>query len=292
MTDTVPHQKFIYRAEEEDSSRWQQFNHRPGDIFVQTPPKSGTTWTQAICSALVFGSTERGSGSGTFSPWIELIFDTIEELNTRLDAQDHQRIIKSHTPLDGVIYWPDAVYIGVFRHPLDIYFSLLKHGANQSAPIDNPIYNVDPVKSFEAFLNWPFSPDPTNNTTFESIIHHYQTYADFAHVNNVHLFHYAEMRRDLPGQMARMAEAIGVTRSTAEIAALAEALSFDRMKADAEKFAPEVGDGYWKDKAAFFDSGTSGKWKGRLNDAQLAAYDAKMDALLSPAARVWMETGR
>ena len=52
-----------------------------------------------------------------------------------------------------------------------------------------------------------------------------------------------------------------------------------------------MGDGYWKDKAQFFHSGSSGKWHGWLTKAQIAAYDARMDALLSPEDRAWLEWG-
>jgi len=290
MSD-LPMQENIYRAEVEDSSRWQKFSHRPGDIFVCTAPKSGTTWTQAICASLIHGRADVGSGSGTFSPWIELTLDPIDEMNARLEAQTHRRCIKSHSPLDGVIYWPDALYFAVFRHPLDVYFSLLKHGENQQEPVDNPIYNVDPVKSFDAFLNEPFQVDPTNNTTFEGIVHHYKSFLKWQHLPNIHLFHYMDMSRDLAAQMDRFAVAMGVNHPAALMAELVQGATFDSMKKNAELFAPEVGDGYWKDKQNFFSSGTSRKWEGRLSPDQLAAYDARMNELLSPKDRAWLENG-
>ena len=36
-----------------DSSRWDGFALRPGDIVISTPPKCGTTWTQMICALLI-----------------------------------------------------------------------------------------------------------------------------------------------------------------------------------------------------------------------------------------------
>jgi len=288
---TLPFQAHIYRAEEEDSSRWQKFNHRAGDVFILTPPKSGTTWTQAICAFLIFGRGDVASGNGTSSPWIEMDIEPIEALDARLARQTHQRYIKSHTPLDGVVYWGDAIYFGVFRHPLDIYFSLLKHGANQNNPVDNPIYNIDPFKSFEAFLTHPFRPNPTNNTTFQSIIHHYKSFLKFRDVANIHMFHYADMSRELAREMARMAAAIGVLHPPEVMAELVAAASFDNMKQNADKYAPEVFDGYWKDKAAFFAEGKSNKWEGRLTGDQIAAYDAAIDGLLSAEERLWLEWG-
>ncbi|TMA51013.1 MAG: sulfotransferase domain-containing protein [Deltaproteobacteria bacterium] len=37
-----------------DNRRWAGFEPRPGDIFVCTPPKCGTTWTQAIVASLLW----------------------------------------------------------------------------------------------------------------------------------------------------------------------------------------------------------------------------------------------
>jgi len=41
-----------------DSSRWDGFELRPGDIIVATPPKCGTTWTQMICALLILQEPE------------------------------------------------------------------------------------------------------------------------------------------------------------------------------------------------------------------------------------------
>ena len=286
-----PTQQNIYVAEEEDSARWQLFDHRAGDVFICTSPKSGTTWTQAICAFLIFGRGDVPSGNGGESPWVEMTFETMDALNARLNAQTHRRYLKSHSPFDGVIYWPDAIYFSVFRHPLDIYFSLLKHGANQNNPVDNPIYNVDPVKSFEAWLTLPFQVNPNNNTTFEAGIHQYKSFLKWRHLPNIHIFHYADMTRDLDREMVRMAAAMEISHPAELMAELVQAASFDSMKKNADKYAPQVWDGYWKDKREFFNAGTSNKWEGKLTTDQLTAYDARMDNLLTTEERQWLEWG-
>lgn len=290
MSDT-PVQLHDYRAEIEDSGRWRDLDHRAGDIFVCTAPKNGTTWTQAICSLLIFGDPDAPSGSGTISPWVELTLEPMAELNARMAQQTHRRFFKSHAPLDGIIWWPDAVYFAVCRHPLDMYFSVLKHGENQNAPEDNPVYNMDRVRSFDYWLNEPLQADPTNNTTFEAAVHHFKSFAKWQHLPNIHLFHYADMRRDLAAQMARFAAALDIAHPPALMARLVQAATFDSMKENADRHAPEVDDGYWKEKKNFFHSGTSGKWVGRLSDDQIAAYDERMAALLTPEERHWLEQG-
>jgi len=39
----------------DDSRRWDRFVARPDDIFISTPPKSGTTWTQGVVGSLLWG---------------------------------------------------------------------------------------------------------------------------------------------------------------------------------------------------------------------------------------------
>ena len=38
----------------EDNGRWADFDARPDDIFVCTPAKCGTTWTQSIVASLLW----------------------------------------------------------------------------------------------------------------------------------------------------------------------------------------------------------------------------------------------
>jgi aryl sulfotransferase len=41
-----------------DSTRWDGFEFRDGDIVIDTWAKSGTTWTQQIVSQLIFNGAE------------------------------------------------------------------------------------------------------------------------------------------------------------------------------------------------------------------------------------------
>ena len=64
------------------------------------------------------------------------------------------------------------------------------------------------------------------------------------------------------------------------------------MRAEAHKYAPEGGKGFWNDDAAFFDSGGTDKWRGKISDADLALYNARMAELVPyKAQRHWFEFG-
>ena len=108
-----------YRSVVSDNRRWNQFAHRPGDIFVCTSPKCGTTWTQTIVTTLLFPDRLPAATVMDLSPWIDARFFPIEDVVASLEAQTHRRTIKTHTPADGIPWWSDASYIVVVRDGLD-----------------------------------------------------------------------------------------------------------------------------------------------------------------------------
>src|SRR3954447_24886106 len=109
-----------------DNSRWEGFRHRPGDIFVCTPPKAGTTWMQTIVATLLFPDGVPGVVS-YLSPWLDARFDPIDVILERLEAQQHRRFIKTHTPPEGIPWFPDASYIAVARDGRDALMSFDNH---------------------------------------------------------------------------------------------------------------------------------------------------------------------
>lgn len=51
-------------------------------------------------------------------------------VTARLDAQRHRRVVKTHTPLDGIPHDPRVTYLVIGRHPLDAAVSLYHQGDN------------------------------------------------------------------------------------------------------------------------------------------------------------------
>ena len=113
-----------YQSEDEDSARWDGFEFRTGDIVISTRSKSGTTWMQQICALLIFQTPELPAPLGRLSPWLDWLITPREQVVARLEAQQHRRFIKTHTPLDGLPLGERVTYIVVGRHPLDMAVSL------------------------------------------------------------------------------------------------------------------------------------------------------------------------
>ena len=116
-------------SDEEDSDRWRRFPFRAGDVVVSTRSKSGTTWMQQISLMLVRERRPAGA-AGRLSPWVDWLTIPEDELFARLEAQPGRRVVKTHTPLDGVVIDPRATYVVVVRDPLDLAVSLYHQGDN------------------------------------------------------------------------------------------------------------------------------------------------------------------
>src|SRR5262245_18688161 len=116
-----------YRTSVFDNARWARLKHRPGDIFVCTPPKCGTTWTQTIVVSLLWPEGKAPAPVMELSPWIEALFNSEDDIAARLEAQTHRRCIKSHTPADGIPIFDDAKYIFVARDGRDAFMSYCHH---------------------------------------------------------------------------------------------------------------------------------------------------------------------
>ncbi|MFQ5699514.1 MAG: sulfotransferase domain-containing protein, partial [Myxococcota bacterium] len=119
MGAATPQRTRIYQNHHLDSTRWDVFVPRDGDIVVATPYKSGTTWTQLILLWLLHGDRDPLPDLFSLSPWVDARFmgTTKEQLRTLLEGLEDRRFVKTHLPLDGLPYYPQVRYIVVARDP-------------------------------------------------------------------------------------------------------------------------------------------------------------------------------
>jgi aryl sulfotransferase len=276
-----------------DSHHWDQFEHRARDVFICVPPKSGTTWMQAICGLLIFGDPDAQIAYPEISPWIEfkLSSKTIDTRIALLRDQTHQRFIKSHSPLDGVPYFDDCTYIVGHRHPLDVHFSMWNHVQNMHIDLLDHLYTDDVDHTLNAFLSNGIEGEGFDQPSLAFLAHHLRTVRALSDLPNVHLFHYQTTLNDLRGQMARVADAIGVTHPPALFDTLVAKARFKSMKANAHLTAPGGKSGLFKDPSAFFKTGRSGNWAGKLSSEQIERYQTRISELLDQDEIRYIETG-
>ena len=296
---TVRYRNLVY-----DSARWEGFEFREDDIVICTPPKCGTTWTQMLVAMLVLDATEFDRPLAKISPWLDMNTRRLDSVLADLDAQTHRRFIKTHTPLDGLPWDERVTYVCVGRDPRDAGLSMDHHLSNMNfdvllamraesvgmddleelgAPPASP--PEDPV---ERFWFWTMAEDFRG---LAQTLRHIQTFWDHREDPNVALFHYSDYKADLPGQLARLADVLGIERSTSRIEELAAAATFANMKSRATDFVPNADIGLWHSPEGFFHRGTSGQWRELLDEDGLDRYWERVNALVPPDVSEWAHNG-
>ena len=293
-----------YQSDDEDSGRWLEFPFRRGDIVISTRSKSGTTWMQMICALLVFQTPELPEPLGDLSPWLDAKTAPLDDLVGRLEAQDHRRFIKTHTPLDGVVLDKRATYIVVARDPRDMYISLYHQGNNiDRDAVRRLLGRSEPTRPEtptprrplgEALQRWiDNDADPQQSMdSIRGVFHHvtdaWQRQRDASPEGpTVILIHYSDLLADLDGQMRHVADLLGVAVPRHGWPALVEAATFASMSARAASLAPGGG-GVLKDVGAFFRHGRSGGWRDQMTDEQVRRYDQRVAGLAPPEVLQWL----
>lgn len=282
MTDRV-----VYRSLMADNLRWDALQLRDGDIIISAPSKSGLTWTQRLVSLLVFDGPDLPGPLSTVSPWLDQTIRPIEEVVATLDAQQHRRFIKTHTPLDGLVLDDRVSYICVGRDPRDAAVSMLYQSANMNedrmrilheavVPFHERIappfaelgHARSPTEEFRDWMEGPNQPPPgigfthlKGIGTLANILHQLGTVWVRRHLPNVALFHYADYQADLAGELLRLARVLGIAATRDRARDLAQYATLDAMRSRASEIAPNTTDGIWHSDERFFRRGGSGDWQ-------------------------------
>ncbi len=293
---------FRYTSPEEDSARWRGFEFRDGDIVISTRSKTGTTWLQAVCLLLVFQVPELPDRLGALSPWLDWTVRPREDVVAVLEAQRHRRVVKTHTPLDGLPLDERATFVVAGRHPLDMAVSLYYQGANiDRARLDGltgtpavapPSHPRPPLRDWLlAWIDWEGDPRAAGNLdTLPGVVLHLTDAWARRDAANVVLVHYEELARDLDAAMRRLAARLGVAVDPARWPALVEAATFASMRRQADRYVPDTL-GVLREPTAFFRRGVSGEGRRVLGADGMGRYEERMTALVPADLRAWLESG-
>ena len=272
---------------------------RPDDIVVGTYAKSGTTWTQQIVAQLLFDGAE-DLAVAEMSPWLDLRVPPSEFKLAALEAQMHRRFIKTHLPVDALVYSPTAKYIYIGRDGRDVIWSMHNHWINGNATIYaavndtpgrvGPLFERPPASAREYFLTWlehdgyPF----TSANLWENV----RSWWAIRELPNLLLLHFEHLKADMPGEIRRIADFLGVRIDPVKWPAILEHCSFDYMKAHPTRSVP-LGGAFWDGGAAtFIHKGINGRWRNELSERDCRLYEATARRELGEACAYWLATGR
>jgi aryl sulfotransferase len=279
-----------------DSRMWNGFRFRPDDVVIATYAKAGTTWTQQIVAQLIFGGRE-GIDVATLSPWLDLRVPPKEVKLAALEAQRHRRFIKSHLPVDALVFSPEAKYIYVGRDGRDVVWSFYNHHANANddwyrlyndtpgrvgPPIARP-----PASVRQYFLEWLEGDGYPLWSFWDNV----SSWWAIRHLPNVLFLHFADLKRDLPGQMRRVAAFLEIDLDKTTFDAAVRHCGFDYMKTHAAKHAPHRGRLFKGGARAFIHKGTNGRWRDVLSAADCHRYEAAAEERLGSSCARWLAEG-
>jgi aryl sulfotransferase len=279
-----------------DSTVWNDFAFRDDDIVIGTYAKSGTTWTQQIVSQLIFGGAE-GVEVATISPWLDMRILPRAETRAMLDAQAHRRFIKTHLPLDALVFSPNAKYIYIARDGRDVAWSAHNHFAHvkdefYSALNDTPGRVGPPMPRLPAdvrqfFLEWLEGDGYPLWSFWENI----RTWWEARHLPNVMLLHFADLKADPERKIREVASFLEIEVPEETWPAILDHCSFDYMKRHAEHVVP-LGGAPWEGGAGtFINKGTNGRWRDVLTDRDNRRYRMLAAEQLGVECAVWLERG-
>ncbi len=278
-----------------DSTIWNGFPFRDDDIVIATYAKSGTTWTQQIIAQILFDGEDVDVSE--MSPWLDLRVPPKEVKLQALEEQQHRRFIKTHLPVDALVFSAKAKYIYVARDGRDVVWSLYNHHAraneiwyralNDTPGRVGPPIEPPPQSIRQYFLDWldrdghPFWP-------FWENVH---SWWDIRNLPNVLLVHFSALKADMPGQIRRVAEFLGVDIAEDRWPVILEHCSFDHMKRNAARVAPAGGIFWEGGPETFVHKGTNGRWRDVLTDEDSQRYEDIASERLGPSCAHWLATG-
>lgn len=279
-----------------DSTAWNGFPFRDDDIVIATYAKSGTTWVQQIVAQLLFDGAA-GMEVAEMSPWVDLRVPPKEVKLPAIEAQTHRRFLKTHLPVDALVFSPRAKYIYIARDGRDVVWSVHNHHASANRTwydmlndtpgrVGPPIEPPDPdVRRY--FLAWL----ERDGYPWWSFWENLRTWWEIRRLPNVMLLHFADLKADMPGQIRRIAAFLDITINEASWPRILEHCSFDYMKANATRSVP-LGGLFWDGGAqTFIHKGTNGRWRDILTPEDCARYEAAALAQLGPECARWLAAG-
>jgi len=279
-----------------DSTIWEDFVFRDDDIVISTYAKSGTTWMQQIVAQLLFdGAADLPVAD--MSPWLDLRVPPKAVKLPLVEAQTHRRFLKTHLPVDALVFSPRAKYLYIARDGRDVVWSLHNHhthanaswyeALNETPGLVGPPIGPPRADVRQYFLEWlerdgfPFWP------FWENVRSWWAT----RNLPNVLFLHFADLKADREREIRRVARFLDIAIDERSLPRILEHTSFEYMKRNATRSTP-LGGAFWDGGAdTFVHKGVNGRWRDLLTAEDNARYEAAALRELGPECARWFASG-
>ncbi|MDP6183334.1 MAG: sulfotransferase domain-containing protein [Gammaproteobacteria bacterium] len=305
-TNPLPRRSQLYLSPYLCSDNWDLFNPRDDDIVVASAFKAGTTWMQTIVANLIFPDGEFPEPVMHMSPWIDRYRsdNQIVKVMANIEQQTHRRFLKTHLPLDALRYLPQLRYIFLSRDVRDAFMSLWNHHRNYS---QEQLDRLDQA-GIELGIAWPDIPSDINEFwrqwltrawfpweaegyPYWSMFHNVRSWWPYRLLPNILFVHYNDLLADTPRQIQRVAEFLDIGVTPELVQEIAERVSLEAMRENADKVMGDFEKGFIGGAAAFLNKGTNGRWHGVLSGSDLGLYEAALERNFDTATARWSEHG-
>lgn len=291
----LPQRTKSYENPRIDTSRWDHYVPREGDVVVATYAKNGTTWMEQIILHLI----HRGEDKPTIHDvgiWIdrknrreakEHEDFPVEEMVAKLNAQTHRRQMKTHLPLDHLPYYQEVKYVVVGRPNRDVWLSWHNHYRNWLEQDQLP---EDPRDFWADWIEGRVAPqsDWGEDAGVHPHFSYYQQWWTYRDLENILLVHFDDLLEDLPREVRRVAAFLRIDVTDDEVESVARETTFINMKSKADELLPGA-----RRADRFLNEGRNGRWREMLTEADLVLYrEARRRAVangVDEACLEWLE---
>ena len=166
------------------------------DIFVCAYPKCGTTWLQNIVWLIVHKGEPISPSLRACIPFLD--FDGCEAAEA-IDNSQFPRIIKTHLPYQDTSQNKDAKYLYITRNPKDALVSYYYHVQGFGG-----LFHSSNV-SFDVLYDLYIQDKVDFNGYFENV----NSWCERRHQANILFLLYEDLKRDLRGNVLKIARFLG-----------------------------------------------------------------------------------
>ena len=248
---------------------------------------------QGIVASLLWPHGDAPAPAFDLSPWLDARIVPLDDMIARVDAIPHRRFIKTHSPADCTPIFTGCRYLAVYRDGRDALVSWANHrrkmrpevieALNANAARDGvapwpTVWGGDLDQLFDEWVDW--------GTPME----HLASWWPNRHEPFVLLVHYADLIRDLGGEMRRIADFLDVDIPRDLWSEVVARCRFEAMRSQ-HAASGSLNQAFPDGATAFFNLGTNGRWRAQLSEAQLRRHEQLTAERLPEDAALWLEHG-